>query len=109
MGYRKPTLKEAKVEAIRYLEAIKKDGVRIRSAYLFGSFAEGTQRSGSDVDLLVSVKGFENWIDAGGYLHRKLFGFKSRFPLDVIGHVKARLDVGIPLEGEVLKKGIRLL
>jgi len=109
MGYRRATLKEAKAEALRYLNMLRQDGVSIRAAYLFGSFTEGKQRSNSDIDLLVSVRGFKNWLEVGGYLHRKLFGFKSRIPLDVIGHCKPKLNSGIPLENEVLHKGIRLV
>ena len=109
MGQRKPTLRQAKAEAMRYLRVLKNDGVHIRSAYLFGSFAEGKQRTNSDLDLLVSLAGFKNWVEAGGYLHGKLSGFHSRFTLDVLAHNKSRLDAGVPLEGEVLKKGIRLI
>ncbi|MBI4308842.1 MAG: nucleotidyltransferase domain-containing protein [Candidatus Omnitrophica bacterium] len=109
MGQKKPTLRQAKAEAMRYLKILNNDGVHIRSAYLFGSFADGRQRTDSDLDLLVSLAGFKNWIEAGGYLHRKLAGFHSRFNMDIIAHSKPRLDAGIPLEGEVLKKGIRLM
>ncbi len=108
MGYRKPTLAEVKKEAVRYLGFLKKDGAKIRAAYLFGSFAEGKQRMDSDVDLLISLSGFKTWIEAGGYLHKKLYEFKSRYHFDVIGHSRARLDPGVPLENEVLRKGIKL-
>ena len=108
MGYRKPTLGEVKKEAARYLAFLKKDGAKIHSAYLFGSFAEGKQRPDSDVDLLISLAGFKTWVEAGGYLHKKLYEFKPRFRFDVIGHSRPRLDPGIPLENEVLRKGIKL-
>ena len=108
MGFRKSTLSEIKREAGRYLDFLKKDGAKIRAAYLFGSFAEGKQRRDSDVDLLISVSGFKNWLDAGVYLHKKLYEFKPRFHFDIIGHSGVRLDPGIPLESEVLRKGIRL-
>jgi|CXWL01.1.fsa_nt_gi predicted nucleotidyltransferase len=109
MGHRKPSLAAAKIDIWRYLTALKKDGVDIRAVYLFGSFAEGKQHSGSDVDLLVSVRGFKNWIEAGGVLHKKLFHIRTKYPLDIIGHIKPRLDQGIPLEREVLRTGIRLI
>ena len=109
MGQKRPTLKQAKAEAMRYLKLLNNDGVRVRCAYLFGSFAAGKQRMNSDLDLLISLAGFRNWIEAGGYLHRKLAGFHSRFNLDIIAHGKPRLNTGIPLEEEVLNKGIRLI
>ena len=109
MGQRKPSLAAAKAEALGYLKAVRRDGIKIRAAYLFGSFAEGRQHEGSDVDLLVSVRGFHNWIETGGVLQKKLFHWRTKYPLDVIGHVKPRLDEGIPLEREVLRKGLRLL
>ncbi len=109
MGYKKPTLREAKSEALKYLNILKNDGVNIRAAYLFGSFVQGKQHQHSDIDLLVSVRGFKNWIEAGGALHKRLFKVRSRYPLDVVGHVKSQLDEGIPLESEVLRKSIRLV
>jgi len=108
MGYRKPTLRQAKREALRYLDFFKKDGAKVRVAYLFGSFAQGKQGPDSDVDLLVSLAGFKNWVEAGGYLYKKLYEFHPKLNFDVIGHCKFRLDPGIPLESEVLRKGIRL-
>ena len=108
MGHQKPTLNEVKKEALRYLAYLKKDGAKIRKAYIFGSYAEGNQRADSDVDLFVSLEGFNSWLEAGGYLHKKLYIFKPRYHFDVIGHSRPQLDPGIPLESEVLRKGIRL-
>ena len=109
MDQKRRTLRQAKAEAMRYLKLLNNDGARVRSAYLFGSFADGKQRIDSDLDLIVSLAGFKNWVEAGGYLYRKLSAFHSYFNLDIIAHSKPRLDAGIPLEGEVLKKGIRLI
>lgn len=109
MDKKKPTLNEAKAEARRYLRLLKKSGFNIRAAYIFGSFVRGTQRSDSDIDLLISVHGFRDWMEATSKLQRLRFDFDEKIPLDVIGHSKPRLDLGIPLEREVAKKGIRLV
>lgn len=44
----------------RYREALAKLGVRAERIYLFGSYRDGTQKEGSDIDLLVISADFEH-------------------------------------------------
>lgn len=43
----------------RYRAAIEDMGVRVERVYLFGSYRDGTQREGSDIDLVVVSADFE--------------------------------------------------
>ncbi len=43
----------------RYREELARRGVRVERIYLFGSHRDGTQREGSDVDLVVVSRDFE--------------------------------------------------
>jgi predicted nucleotidyltransferase len=43
----------------RFREELARRGVRVERIYLYGSYKDGTQREGSDVDLLVVSPDFE--------------------------------------------------
>ncbi|MFO8009076.1 MAG: nucleotidyltransferase domain-containing protein [Candidatus Brocadiia bacterium] len=53
-----------KVEAVgaleRFREALERLGVRVDRLVLFGSYAQGTQREGSDIDVVVVSEDFED-------------------------------------------------
>lgn len=51
--------KAAVLEIIgRFKDALEKKGIRIERIILFGSYAAGTQREGSDIDLVVIADDF---------------------------------------------------
>lgn len=43
----------------RYRQELAKLGVRVERFYLYGSYKDGTQREGSDIDLVVVSADFE--------------------------------------------------
>jgi predicted nucleotidyltransferase len=45
---------------IRFGKAIEGHGLKINKLILFGSFLNGTQREGSDIDVVVISNGFTN-------------------------------------------------
>ena len=47
----------------RYREALAGLGVRVERVYLYGSYKDGTQREGSDIDLVVVSSDFERFDD----------------------------------------------
>jgi predicted nucleotidyltransferase len=73
---------------------------------LFGSYAEGTQREGSDVDLLVIMPFEGPSIRFGADMYVKL---SPRFALDLLvrtpEQVKKRIDLEDFFFIEILKKG----
>ncbi len=50
----------------RYREALEELGVRPERIYLYGSYRDGTQREGSDIDLVVVSSDLERF----GYIER---------------------------------------
>lgn len=61
--------KESALEAVsRFREALESKGIKVARLILFGSYAEGTYREGSDIDVVVisedfSGKGYWERID----------------------------------------------
>lgn len=51
---------------VRYREALEELGVRAERVYLYGSHKDGTQREGSDIDLVVVSPDFERF----GFIER---------------------------------------
>ena len=52
--------------AHRYLDHVKKQGIPITSVYLFGSFAKGTSKKHSDIDICLVSKSFgKDYFDEG--------------------------------------------
>ena len=58
------------LKAVNYfLKQVESSGVRLTSAYLYGSHAEGTARPDSDIDVALISKDFTgNWLED----HQKL-------------------------------------
>lgn len=42
----------------RYIEELKKNGIKIRGAIIFGSFAKGTAKEWSDIDVALGSPDF---------------------------------------------------
>jgi uncharacterized protein len=45
---------------VRFGKALENRGLKINKLILFGSFSNGTQREGSDIDVVVISDGFNN-------------------------------------------------
>ena len=92
----------------RFLEEVEGSGLRLASAYLYGSHAEGTARPDSDIDVALISEDFHgDWLED----HRRI--------LDALLHCDARIEPvrfrpeqfcdEHPLAWEIKTKGIRLL
>ncbi len=44
-----------------YLTTLEKQGVPIKNAYLFGSWAKGTEHKDSDIDIAIISPSFRTW------------------------------------------------
>lgn len=44
-----------------YLTTLEKQGISIKNAYLFGSWAKGTEHKDSDIDLAIISPAFRTW------------------------------------------------
>ncbi len=80
-----------------------------RKVVLFGSYAYGNPRPGSDVDLLVVMSLAGNPVDKSVEMRLRL---RPRFPLDLLirtpAKIKERLALGDDFIKDILEKGIVL-
>ncbi len=44
----------------RFLDAVKKHGIKVDGAYIFGSYAKGLANQWSDIDVAIIVPKFQN-------------------------------------------------
>ncbi len=63
--------KKVKNEIDEYVQALKEDHLPIVKVILFGSYAKGKQRKGSDIDLCIISPKFKNSFKAMQYLWAK--------------------------------------
>jgi uncharacterized protein len=99
-----------KTEAIKiakkYLENVG-NRYRIKSAILFGSFAQGTNHPESDIDLAIVFESIDDVFD----MQVNLMQMRSDDDLLIEPHPFRLSDFTIadPLVNEILKKGIELV
>ena len=90
-----------------YLEILKKDKLSIRKAYLFGSYAKGKARWGSDIDICIVSPKFKNFSEAIDYLWEKRIVNKDVHIEPVGFHPKDFVDES-PLAYEIKRTGIEI-
>jgi predicted nucleotidyltransferase len=88
---------------------------RLRSGYapekiiLFGSYAHGTPRPGSDIDLLIIKRTSERFIDRWVTVRRILSDPRRKVPLETIvltpGELAKRLAIGDQFVARILEEG----
>jgi predicted nucleotidyltransferase len=88
---------------------------RLRSGYapekiiLFGSYAHGTPRPGSDIDLLIIKRTSERFIDRWVTVRRILSDPSRKVPLETIvltpGELAKRLAIGDQFVAQILEEG----
>jgi predicted nucleotidyltransferase len=78
----------------RYREALAELGVRVERVYLFGSYRDGTQREGSDIDLVVVSPDLERF----GYIERlRVLGTAAGHilePIEAKGFTPREIEAG---------------
>jgi predicted nucleotidyltransferase len=92
----------------RYLQALRRNGIPIKEAILFGSYAKGNHQEWSDIDLaLVSDIFVGNLIDDKDKIRRITLSVSSE--IEVIPFAPKDFDLKNPLAKEILTTGIRLI
>jgi uncharacterized protein len=98
---------QATVLAIRYIESLRKSGYPVSRAYLYGSFAKGKPRKGSDIDVCVVSRAYDSNDD-----RKRLFLWEKRRDIDVriepVGFTPKDFIDKNPLVFEIKKTGIDL-
>src|ERR1700753_472834 len=94
------------VLAQKFVDACRKEGVPVFSAWLFGSFAKGEQRKDSDIDLALISDAFTiNFIDN----NHKTALVNYQFPDIEVHHFNTQVFTkDDPFINEIKKTGIRI-
>jgi predicted nucleotidyltransferase len=92
--------------AMRYIDAVNKQ-YPVENAILFGSFAMGTERPDSDIDLAIIFKSVDDIIDR----QIELLRLRSDEDLLIEPHPFKLSDFKIsnPIVAEILKNGIEIM
>lgn len=99
---------EITITAMKYLDLLRKRNVVFEHAYLFGSFAKGTAREESDIDLAIIAKKWEPDIfDAQCLLLRLAHKIDSR--IEPHPFRSADFDKTNPYGKEILSTGEKLV
>lgn len=102
----KNDLKNAKKKAISFINLIRTNGIPIKSAFIFGSYAKGKARQDSDLDIcLISSKFSDRFNDRLSLmrLRREIDFSIEPHPF----HPKNFIDED-PLVWEIKKTGVRV-
>ncbi len=82
-----------------------------KKIYLFGSFADGSEKEDSDFDFYIVVKdGTENIVDLTAEAYRAIRDVRSR-AVDIIINTESHFEnrkLRIGIENEVMNKGVLL-
>lgn len=91
-----------------FLLLLKKKGVKIKSAYLFGSWAKGTQHRWSDIDLAIFSPEFTGWRKTSKLMNKALgLDFCRIEPHGLLP--KDFKDKTNPLVDEIRKYGVKVI
>lgn len=92
----------------RYLKEIEKDKIRISEAYLYGSYAQGTAREDSDIDVIVVSPDFtDSRFDNSVRLMKYRRGVDLR--ISPFGYRPENFTDNYLIPAEAKKSGIRIV
>ena len=97
--------KERAENFVRYLK--EKRRLDVTEAYLFGSYAKGTQRKWSDIDVCIISPYFKNR-DAISYLWHNRRDEDVDNQIEPVGFNEEEFSEDWPLVREIKQKGIRI-
>jgi uncharacterized protein len=91
-----------------YLDALNRDNIPIKEAILFGSYAKGSNREWSDIDIaLVSDIFVGNRIEDKDKIRKITLSISNE--IEVLPFNPKDFDIENPLAKEILETGIRLI
>lgn len=94
------------IYALEFINKLRQKGLHIRSVFLFGSFANGSERPSSDIDLAIVADEFTGfgWLDLG-MMEEELIDYLDIHPKT---YKTSYFQDGDPFIEEVIKSGIKL-
>ncbi|MBI3671463.1 nucleotidyltransferase domain-containing protein [Candidatus Azambacteria bacterium] len=100
-------LNEIKSIVKNYKKSLEKDGFSIEEIFLYGSYAKGTQKTYSDIDVCVVSDKFYNYKDKQEtLLWQKALEIDPR--IEPVGYYPTSFKEPDPLVYEVKKYGIKI-
>ena len=88
-----------------YVDVLKKENLPIKSVYLFGSYAKGTGRKWSDIDVCIVSPQFSDFFDALQYLWARRIRNSS---IEPIGMTPEDFADDTTLNREIKQTGIKI-
>lgn len=82
---RKTIPQPVKQEIKKYIKVLKADKLPIKKVILFGSYAKGTQKKWSDIDVCVISPKFKNSSSAFDYLWKKRKISNIKYTIEPVG------------------------
>jgi len=94
---------------LRYVNVLKTRGIRVEKAVLYGSYASGNFRSGSDLDLAIISPDFgKDRFEEGKKLLQIAWRVDPRIEPVPISSDSYENDTWIPLIYEIRQKGVEV-
>jgi predicted nucleotidyltransferase len=94
---------------LRFIEALNKKGVHVERALLFGSYASGNARAGSDLDVAIVSPDFgKDRFEEGKMLFQVAWRIDPRIEPIPISSKSFENDTWVPLIYEIRQKGIEV-
>ena len=102
----KMVTKSAVITARKYLKSLPPE-FDVRKAYIFGSYAKGTQKEDSDIDIAVVLGHMDNFFE----VQMELFRRRRKIDLRIEPHPFDENDFSInnPVAAEIMNTGIAVL
>ncbi len=99
---------DAIIHSRHFINLLRKKGITVNMAYLFGSCASGSAREGSDIDVAVVSPDFSGFRfdDLGKIAQCKL---QSNSDLDVIPIAEKDFSTNDPFAKEIITSGVNIL
>jgi predicted nucleotidyltransferase len=105
---RKTIPKAVTREVAHYVRTLKDGGLPVTAVYLFGSYAKGTQRPDSDIDLFVVSPAFKDADAALHYLWQRRVLRDPHYAIEPLGMNEHDFAKESPLTREVRAHGIAM-
>jgi predicted nucleotidyltransferase len=94
---------------LRFIEALNKKGIHVERALLFGSYASGNARAGSDLDVAIVSPDFgKDRFEEGKMLFQVAWRIDPRIEPIPISSKSFENDTWVPLIYEIRQKGIEV-
>lgn len=104
------SIREVRSIIVKYVSLLRSEGIDVKMAFLFGSYAKGRAREDSDIDVCIVSESFgKNRLTEGQFLFRKARIINSRIEPIPCSYKELKHDKTSPLLAEIKKNFIRVV